>query len=59
MVERFAGTLLAPEALLGIWITGWQQVGRQCACERILVLEKDGNYIYHLPVLRSDIYFHE
>lgn len=28
-------------------------------CESILVLEKDGNYIYHLPVLRSGIYFHE
>lgn len=59
MVESFASTLLAPRAFLEIWIIGWQQVGRKCACERILVLEEDGNYIYHLPVLRSDIYFHE
>jgi len=59
MVERFASALLAPRALLGIWIVGWQRMGRKCAYERILVLEKDGNYIYHLPVLGSDIYFHE
>lgn len=59
MVGRSASAYLAPGALLGIWIIAWQQVGKKCVCERILVLEKDGNYIYHLPVLISDIYFQE
>ena len=40
VAERFASTLLAPRALLGIWIIGWQRVGRKCACENFRLRER-------------------